>query len=96
LICLPASKYECSISADAWGAEVRANTVVDLSDGSIINFLYEVDGLRCFHQEYQRARKVNWLGSKVRVLPLDRIYASKKFVARPKDLALTYPCWHRP
>jgi hypothetical protein len=69
------------------GAEVRANTVVDLIDGSIVNFLYEVHGLRGFQLEYQRARKLNWLGSRVTVLPLDRIYASKKFVGRPKDLA---------
>ena len=28
-----------------------------------------------------------WLGTEVAVLPLARIYASKKFVGRPKDLA---------
>ena len=30
---------------------------------------------------------MNWLGEKVAVLPLARIYASKKAVGRPKDLA---------
>jgi len=69
------------------GAEVRANTVVDLSDGSTVNFLYELHGLRSFDHEYQRARKVKWLQTDVAVLPLERIYASKKFVGRPKDLA---------
>jgi hypothetical protein len=69
------------------GAAVRANTVVELTDGSIVNFLYEVHGIRSFSSEYKRAKKLRWLGSVVRVLPLDRIYASKKFVARPKDLA---------
>ncbi|HLH54139.1 MAG TPA: hypothetical protein VKY92_11055 [Verrucomicrobiae bacterium] len=69
------------------GAEVRANTVVDLSDGSTVNFLYQVHGLRGFHYEYQRAKRLNWLGMTVAVLPLKRIYASKKFVRRPKDLA---------
>jgi hypothetical protein len=29
----------------------------------------------------------DWLQMKVTVLPLERIYASKKFVGRPKDLA---------
>jgi hypothetical protein len=69
------------------GAEIRANTVVDLSDGSVVNFLYEVHGLRSFDYEYQRARRLTWLGLQVAVLPLERIYASKKFVGRPKDLA---------
>jgi hypothetical protein len=69
------------------GASVRANTVVDLTDGSTVNFLYEVHGLRSFAQEYKRAAKVKWLGTTVAVLPLKRIYASKKFVGRPKDLA---------
>jgi len=69
------------------GAEVRANTVVDLSDGSTVNFLYEVHGLRSFRYEYQHAQRVKWLETEVAVLPLARIYASKKFVGRPKDLA---------
>jgi hypothetical protein len=71
----------------ALGAQVRANTVVDLADGSVINFLYEVHGVRSFRAEYQRARRIRWLGATVAVLPLDRIYASKEFVGRPKDLA---------
>ncbi len=53
----------------------------------MVNFLYEVHGLHSFRREYQRAKKVKWLGTEVRVLPLERIYASKKFVGRPKDLA---------
>jgi hypothetical protein len=57
------------------GGEVRANTVVDLPDGSVVNFLYEVHGLRTFRYEYQRARKMKWLGTVVAVLPLERIYA---------------------
>ena len=68
-------------------ADIRANTVVDLSDGSTVNFLYEVHGLRSFRYEYQRARRLRWLGTEVAVLPLERIYASKKFVGRPKDIA---------
>ena len=66
---------------------MRANTVVDLSDGSTVNFLYEVHGLHSFRYEYERAHRVKWLGTEVAVLPLQRIYASKKFVGRPKDLA---------
>jgi hypothetical protein len=69
------------------GAQMRANTVVDLSDGSTVNFLYEVHGLRSFRHEYRQAEKLKWLGTVVAVLPLARIYASKKHVGRPKDLA---------
>jgi hypothetical protein len=69
------------------GATLRTNTVVDLSDGSTVNFLYEVHGVRGFGYEYQRARRVKWLQADVAVLPLERIYASKKFVGRPKDIA---------
>jgi hypothetical protein len=71
----------------ALGATVRANTVVELSDGSLVNFLYEVHGLRTFRIEYREARKLHWLGLEVRVLPLERIHASKRFVGRPKDIA---------
>jgi hypothetical protein len=69
------------------GATIRANTVVDLTDGSIVNFIYRMDGLLAFDQEFRRARRLRWLGVRVAVLPLDRIFRSKKFVGRPKDLA---------
>jgi len=69
------------------GASIRANTVVELSDGSLVNFLYRVDGLRSFAAEYRRALRIQWMGFEVAVLPLDRIYRSKRVVGRPKDLA---------
>jgi hypothetical protein len=69
------------------GAAIRANTVVDLRDGSTVNFLYELHGVRSFDYEYRHARRIKWLQTEVTVLPLARIYASKKFVGRPKDLA---------
>jgi hypothetical protein len=69
------------------GATVRANTVVDLSDGSAVNFLYRVDGLLKFASEFRRACRVKWLGTTVAVLPLTRILRSKRAVGRPKDLA---------
>jgi len=46
------------------GATIRANTVVDLSDGSAVNFLYRVDGLRSFDYEFKRARRLHWLGAR--------------------------------
>jgi hypothetical protein len=85
---LPPRQYKRAINlCRGLGGQARANTVVDLSDGSTINFLYEVHGLRRFESEYRRAKRIKWLGTEVRVLPLERIYASKKFVGRPKDLA---------
>ena len=69
------------------GAETRANTVVDLPDGSIVNFIYEIHGLHSFDREFRGSRRIKWLGMEVAVLPLERIYQSKKFVGRPKDLA---------
>jgi len=69
------------------GATVLANTVVELSDGSLVNFLYEVHGLEDFGREFMSARRLDWLGSRVAVLPLERIRESKRFVGRPKDLA---------
>ena len=38
------------------GAQVRTNAVVDLPDGSIVNFLYELHGLRSFRAEARRRR----------------------------------------
>ena len=69
------------------GATVVANTVVTLSDDTLVNFIYRVDGLRSFASEYKSARELQWLGLRVHVLPLERVHASKKFVGRPKDLA---------
>ena len=69
------------------GATVLANTVVELTDGSAVNFLYHVDGLLRFGTEFKRAKRLIWLGTKVAVLGLPRIYQSKKLVGRPKDIA---------
>jgi hypothetical protein len=85
---LPSRQYMRVLNlSQRLGATLRANTVVDLSDGSTVNFLYEVHGLRGFECEYRRAKRVRWLHTEVAVLPLERIYASKRFVGRPKDLA---------
>ncbi len=69
------------------GATIRANTVVDLSEGSMVNFLYHVDELRTFATELRHSRRLKWLGATVAVLPLTRILHSKRIVGRPKDLA---------
>lgn len=69
------------------GAIIMANTVVELTDGSLVNFLYHIDGLYGFAAEYRKASRLRWLGTKVAVLPLARILRSKKTIGRPKDIA---------
>ena len=68
-------------------AEIVAKTVVVLLDGTTVNFLYRVDGLKSFLVEYGNAMELDWLGRRVRVLPLERILQSKTVVGREKDLA---------
>ena len=69
-------------------ATMRANTVFVFPDDTIVNFLYAVTGLRSFAAEFKSARRMNWMGLRgVPVLPLDRIFHSKKAIRRPKDLA---------
>jgi len=57
------------------------------ADGTMINFLYSIDGLRGFEYEYKRSIKKRWQGLTVPILPLIRILKSKQFIAREKDLA---------
>jgi hypothetical protein len=59
------------------GATLRANTVVDLSDGSTVNFLYEVDGLRGFEYEYQHAKRVRLQATR-RQLPKQALAALRR------------------
>ena len=44
------------------GAELVRSTVVALRDGSLINFLYRVDGLASFATEWRRATVVQLHG----------------------------------
>ena len=67
--------------------EIVANTVVAFGDELTVNFVYAVTGLRSFAVEARRCEKIRWGEHIVLVLPLDRILASKRACARPKDLA---------
>jgi len=69
------------------GATLMSPTVVALSDDTIVNFLYRVNGLKSFEEEWKNAVRLRWLQTTVAVLPLERIIRSKEFVRRPKDLA---------
>ena len=69
------------------GGKILAPTVVALSDDTLVNFLYRIDGLGTFKAELPGAIELEWLGLKVPVLPLESIIKSKRVVARAKDIA---------
>ena len=68
------------------GAQVVRNTVVELLDGTLVNFVYEVTGLPSFKSVFPKACKLKWEGVEVAVLPLELIQKSKEAICRPKDL----------
>ena len=77
------------------GGTVRANTVVELSDGSVVNFLYQMDGLGGFNYEFKRARRIRWLGAKVAVCPWPAFTGARNMSAAPKT-SPTCTCWSKP
>ena len=68
------------------GAEFVRNTVVALSDQILVNFVYQVTGLRSFASEYRKAKKFDFHGVQVPVLALESIEKSKRAIGRGKDL----------
>ena len=54
------------------GAQMAANTVAVLPGDLTIKFVYSVAGLNSFQCEYSKARKLQWMGRRVAVLPLER------------------------
>jgi hypothetical protein len=85
---LPPRRYMRAVNAAlrAGATQVR-NTVVELSDGTLVNFIFEVTGLKGFAAEARKARKLWFQGIKVPVMPLESIRKSKAAVMRPKDPA---------
>ena len=69
------------------GGTPLAQNVYALADGSLVNFIFNMTGLRTFAEEYAHAREILWNGLRIRVLPLERIYVSKRASAREKGLA---------
>jgi hypothetical protein len=68
------------------GATLISRNIVALTDDSIINFVYRIDGLYSFETEWKKAICITLFRKKVRVLPLRRILKSKQYIQRPKDL----------
>jgi len=84
---LPSRQYMRAVNtAVRGGAQVVRNTVVELVDGTLVNFVYEVTGLPEFDRVIKKARKLTWNGMRVAVLPLELIKKSKEAIGRPKDL----------
>ena len=84
---LPARQYMgVQNLARAAGCVVAANTVVYTTDGTPVNFVYEVNGLGTFQQEFKHAVRLPFRGKKIPVLKLERILKSKQFIRRDKDL----------
>jgi hypothetical protein len=68
------------------GAVMLRNTVVELTDGTLVNFVYAVTGLRSFDAEFHKARLLKFHGQQIPVMPLESILSSKQAIGRPKDL----------
>jgi len=84
---LPARQYMLPVKiALAQGATMLRNTVLELSDGTLVNFVYAVTGLASFAHEYGKAVWLPFHGLTIAVLPLERIRKSKMAIGRPKDL----------
>jgi hypothetical protein len=84
---LPSRQYIKALNiAVREGAQVLRNTVVELADQTLVNFVYEVTGLPAFKRVIGKARKIKLQGIEVAVLPLELIQKSKEAIRRPKDL----------
>jgi hypothetical protein len=85
---LPARQYMQVMNvAVRQDAKMVRNTVVELSDGMLVNFIYEVTGLRGFSAELKKARKMRFHGCEIPVMPLESIRKSKAAIMRDKDPA---------
>lgn len=85
---LPSRQYMKPVNlALRQGANMVRNTIVELSDGMLINFIYAVDGLASFATELRKARAMKFHGCDIPVMPLESIRKSKAAVMRDKDPA---------
>jgi hypothetical protein len=87
----PARQYMLPVKvALRLGAKMVRNTVVELNDGMLVNFIFNVTGLKSFAEELRKARKLIFYGRTIPVMPLESIRKSKVAVMRPKDKAHIY------
>ncbi len=69
------------------GGTIRARTLYELSDGTQVNAIFQPDGLCSFRTEWKRCAIGRLEGVPLRILPLQRVIASKRAAGRDKDLA---------
>ena len=67
---------------------IRARTLYELRDGTQVNAIFQPDGLRSFAAEWKASRWGELENVSVKVLPLQRVIASKRAANREKDLAV--------
>lgn len=85
---LPARQYmRVQNIARQSGAVMGANTVAYLEDGTPVNFTFDVTGLDSFAGELKHSPRLEYHGSRIPVLKLERILKSKETIRRDKDLA---------
>jgi hypothetical protein len=85
---LPARQYMRAVNvARLLGAKMVRNTIVELQDGTLVNFIFEVTGLENFAMEFRKAKKLKFHGLTIPVMPLESIRKSKAATMRPKDEA---------
>lgn len=82
----PTSQHdEVLLMCHKLGAKMLDDFSVVLPDTTLVNFTYHVDGLGTFSDEFKTSKKLKLHGRRIAVLPLERIYASKAAINRPKD-----------
>ena len=85
---LPERQYVKLLSiVQRQGGTILARTLYELSDGTQVNAIFRPQGLRSFAAEFKEALVAKLEGQPVRVLPLQRVIASKRAAGRDKDLA---------
>jgi hypothetical protein len=85
---LPARQYMRVLNvALAHGAKMVRNTVVELADGMLVNFIFKVTGLSSFAAELRKAKLLRFRGCAIPVMPLESIRKSKAAILREKDPA---------
>jgi len=70
------------------GGTIRARTLYELNDGTQVNAIFQPDGLRSFGTEWKRCSIGRLEGVPLRILPLERVIASKRAAGRDKDIAV--------
>ena len=85
---LPARQYMRAVNAAVrHGAVMVRNTVVELKNGLLVNFIYDVTGLGTFAVEFRKSRRLKIYGCTIPVMPLESIRKSKMAIMRDKDPA---------